>query len=431
MRSYDKEPNNENIIKSLRENWLKRNSEIKDFIQILDQFEDINSIALDGIWGSGKTFFVKQVQTILNSKNECTVLFEEKDTVIEIINNDNSLFQLNLSQNYMAVYYDAWLYDDHKDPVLSLLYVIVKGMDFKINTKINSSLEDKILSVADCLNFWSGGSLRESKDILIGRNILDEISTLEEVKEKINNIIDELLEQRASKLVIFLDELDRCNPQYTILVLERLKHFYDNKKVIFVYSVNKEQLVYTIKKVYGNEFDGAGYLNKFFKINLGLSQITHKEYAEYLDLDSDEGWLNVGIFNICSYYNFSLRDCNIYFNSIGRIKHVWLQEADQLLELIVMILLAVKINNHIDFRKIISGKGFELLKDIIEESPDIKYSFNYIIKAKEDIDQQDHTVIDYSLYYFKIYNYLFRDIESRPKSAKYNTKVNLHKLLNS
>ena len=33
---------------------------------------------------------------------------------------------ITLNNSYLPVYYNAWLYDNHTDPLMSLLYVIVK-----------------------------------------------------------------------------------------------------------------------------------------------------------------------------------------------------------------------------------------------------------------------------------------------------------------
>lgn len=54
-------------------------------------------------------------------------------------------------------------------------------------------------------------------------------------------------------------------------MLERIKHYFDDERIIFIVSVNKEQLVHTISKCYGYGFDSKGYLNKFFDLN-GLNE---------------------------------------------------------------------------------------------------------------------------------------------------------------
>jgi tRNA A37 threonylcarbamoyladenosine biosynthesis protein TsaE len=59
MKSYELQPTYENIMATLAENLIDRNKDIFRFITLLDTIDDSCSIALDGKWGSGKTFFVK------------------------------------------------------------------------------------------------------------------------------------------------------------------------------------------------------------------------------------------------------------------------------------------------------------------------------------------------------------------------------------
>lgn len=95
-------------------------------------------------------------------------------------------------------------------------------------------------------------------------NLIDKIESLESIKSVLKDVFNQIINEHADKLIIFIDELDRCNPKYAISVLERIKHFFQDDRIIFVYSTNKSQLVHTIKKFYGNDFDASGYLNKFF-----------------------------------------------------------------------------------------------------------------------------------------------------------------------
>ncbi len=65
MKSYELQPTHENIMATLEENLIDRNKDVFRFTTLLDNIEDSCSIALDGKWGSGKTFFVKQQKMIL------------------------------------------------------------------------------------------------------------------------------------------------------------------------------------------------------------------------------------------------------------------------------------------------------------------------------------------------------------------------------
>ena len=63
-------PTEENIRETLLNDQLGRNEELRQFVRLLNSIDGNCTIALDGDWGSGKTFFVKQAQMIIDSFNE-------------------------------------------------------------------------------------------------------------------------------------------------------------------------------------------------------------------------------------------------------------------------------------------------------------------------------------------------------------------------
>lgn len=69
MKAYDLKPTYENIFETYKANSIGRNIDIFRFVSILNSVEDACSIAIDGNWGSGKTFFVKQVKMVMDAHN--------------------------------------------------------------------------------------------------------------------------------------------------------------------------------------------------------------------------------------------------------------------------------------------------------------------------------------------------------------------------
>lgn len=104
MKKYTIEPTKENIVQTINEDILGRNEDVKSFYELISAMEDANAIAIDGRWGSGKTFFVKQLELLINSNND-TYTMEENDRSLV-------LSKMNLSDSLMekcdyALYYDA------------------------------------------------------------------------------------------------------------------------------------------------------------------------------------------------------------------------------------------------------------------------------------------------------------------------------------
>lgn len=61
MKKIDLMPTHENIIESIKNDTTGRNNYIYNFVKMLNTQSDSWSIAIDGKWGAGKTFFCKAV----------------------------------------------------------------------------------------------------------------------------------------------------------------------------------------------------------------------------------------------------------------------------------------------------------------------------------------------------------------------------------
>ena len=71
-------------------------------------------------------------------------------------------------------------------------------------------------------------------------------------------------------VVIVIDELDRCRPDYALRFLETIKHVFEVPYVTFIVAANAEELANAVNGVYGSSFDGRGYIERFFDIRLPL-----------------------------------------------------------------------------------------------------------------------------------------------------------------
>lgn len=84
------------------------------------------------------------------------------------------------------------------------------------------------------------------------------------------------------KLIIMVDELDRCRPTYAIEVLEHIKHFFSVEDIVFILAIDDAQLMSAIESVYGGSFDSEGYLRKFFDWRFDLPPPSPVSYSRFL-----------------------------------------------------------------------------------------------------------------------------------------------------
>ncbi len=277
MKKLAEEATIENVLESIKENKYNRTQDIIDFIMALEQIEGNMFISLDAKWGAGKTFYVKQIEQTLNYLTK-RVKKLSIDESVETAFSKSPLGALELEHTYFPVYYNAWLYDNHSDPLMSLILIISKICELYCDTKLSSNLSEKITAFLDSFSFSIGniqigsnfGGMREK---FTAKDILSSVKTEEEIREKVKDIFKSIIDENVDKLVIFIDELDRCRPSFAIEMLERIKHYFDDDRMVFIASVNREQLIHSISKYYGTNFDSTGYMDKFFDKNVYLPEI--------------------------------------------------------------------------------------------------------------------------------------------------------------
>ncbi|MBE3289728.1 P-loop NTPase fold protein, partial [Enterobacter cloacae complex sp. P31C] len=216
-------------------------------------------IALNEKWGNGKTTFLKMWEA-------------------EIIKDGK----------FNVVYFDAFQNDFQSDPFIAIASHIYAKID-------NENLKEKYLSatkkVASVLlktslkigiSALTLGTVKGSEFENIGDDISSAINDpLEKyIEEKItqldkeNNTLEHFRSTLSDiaaekKLIFIIDELDRARPNYSLELLERIKHVFNTKNIYFILSTDKEQFIKVIQKTYGS-IDASMYLNKFIHLWVSL-----------------------------------------------------------------------------------------------------------------------------------------------------------------
>ena len=191
------------------------------------------TIALQGDWGSGKS-------TILN-------LIEK---------------ELNLS----VYWFNAWEYSQFNGnenlSIMFLNYLInaITGKDEKEKNKDVKNIISSIVKFSiSCIS--NGSSKGEFVDDFFKSGDKDIYASL---KEKLRKIIsDKIKNENNDKLVIFIDDLDRLEPQKAVEMLEVMKNFLDFEGIVFVLAIDSEIVESGIKKKYLDIDDDKA--SKFFE----------------------------------------------------------------------------------------------------------------------------------------------------------------------
>lgn len=353
MKKYDLQFNDAIAQKIISDPELGRYNEVRKLLKIISLIEDNTVIAIDGDWGSGKTFFLKEIEYIIKNK-EARNKF---DLSIDISYNETKESFLNedVLNNCIVLYYNAWENDLYKEPLESILFTLLnsleeykdkivdfesfrknlpkrlfeicQGAGYNIVNQVNDSIE-KVTGINTKKVVQSVINLINDIDNLkTYKDLADNIITTEEIRKTINKLFKEML-NKETRIIFIIDELDRCRPDYAVDLIETINHFYNNEKITFLIGANLKELRNTLKSFYGYNFDSYKYLHKFFDVIINIKKIDINYYTTFaLQNCSGHNMMPIeesfnsttshstnstllSILELANNYNFSLRDIN-------------------------------------------------------------------------------------------------------------------------
>lgn len=127
---------------------------------------------------------------------------------------------------------------------------------------------------------------------------------LVEMHEIDSGSVLEMKDSSAKKLVLVVDELDRCRPDYAMKVLEIIKHFFDVEGLFVIIPTNQSALENSLKALYGIDYKntnieikGENYFKKFFTKDKKMPKPDYKalvkDYINKEELSNAfiQGWL--------------------------------------------------------------------------------------------------------------------------------------------
>ncbi len=230
---------------------------------------------LDGSWGSGKTTLVEAWMKHLEIE-------ENKDTG---------------KSAWKTIYVDAYQNDFNDDPLLAIGEGILSLKGDEKNKKKLEDLKEDLKKTFLSVWKWarpitrpiiantvpSGELVNKALDGLDGF-LKERLQTNETFADRIQKFREDLKSLAESgKIVVFIDELDRCRPTYAIEMLEKVKHIFSVNGIVFVLVANSKQLCASLKKVYGGTFNAKEYLQKNISIHLPMPSIRNYQNQSWVD----------------------------------------------------------------------------------------------------------------------------------------------------
>ena len=279
------------------------------------------AIAIDAPWGSGKTTFMALWQAYLHSKDVKVVTFNAwKFSLSDPL---DALTRSVLSQ--FEEIPDAQRQPGHRQ----LLEFVRRGgpllqKGLRIATLFSPDLAetlDAVESVAD-----SAQALADSIDSAAsGHSSSTEPTGDIHSPEAFTSALSLAASHWSEKpVVIMVDELDRCSPEYAVEMLQLLEHVFYANNVVFVVSMNRAELVHSVKAFYGLEFDADGYLERFFDNVFPLPSSNRLRYIQssLKVIKADErGFFTHSVLQFLYRSNLSLREIDRAVSQLDEVLH--------------------------------------------------------------------------------------------------------------
>lgn len=325
---------------------LDREKYAKNITNYLQE-SNIRVICVNSIWGSGKTWFAHMWMNMLRSDEY---------------------------KNIAPVYYNAWENDDCQDALIPLLS--------EINDQLwegHDNTPEKIKSAAGAIlksGFYHAVNTATMGliDLEKGEEELNKetfyntaISAHKELKTARKQFCSELetyLVSSNKKAFIFVDELDRCRPTFAIETLERIKHLFNVKNIYFILFLDKVQLSESVKVLYGNNTDTAGYLMRFIDVEYNLP-ISLDKYVRFKinTWYSEESKYYEILTKVIPLFSLSLRDINkLEIWSKVLIANKYPANYRREFHVVIVYFMMLKLRHMELYNKILVDKDYEIIK---------------------------------------------------------------------
>lgn len=276
---------------------------------ILDKEMLPTSIGIFGNWGAGKSSLMLLLQKEIDEWVQKTTIENEKK---ETLKENNLILQIQFNswkfENYestkntliieileaiasdISIRKDTFEKADDLLKRISLLrvgmYVIKKGVQFVTATNgLPQEITDLIPSIEELADFLKPEEAKALVEELKVQNTARFISKFRELFERI------VLAAGYRAIVVYIDDLDRCNPVKVVDCLEAIKLFLNVANTAFVIGADERIVELAIQEKYHVVEDKkerfspfSDYLEKLIQLPYKLPKLSFSEQETYITL---------------------------------------------------------------------------------------------------------------------------------------------------
>ena len=222
-------------------------------------------VGVFGPWGAGKTTVIQSIERTLVSDDTCVV-----------------------------VYTQPWSYDPTTDPKATLIGEVLNAVRDHLDETDKGSLGDHLTKLAKRVRWSRAIRLAAESALTASLPKLSELEdlfgdgdevvepTLQGFREEFQQLLEQPVFDNTQRVVVIVDDLDRCLPRTVLDVLEAIKLFLAVPKMAFVVAADEAPVAHAIASAFSDSPDGSAlakkYLEKIVQIpvrvpTLGLSDV--------------------------------------------------------------------------------------------------------------------------------------------------------------
>lgn len=275
------------------------------------------AIAINGGWGSGKTSMLRAIMARLKGNliqlpPELALIKEftevDKQTKKEWKNTGKEFFKgldtkdQNALTTVHCIWFNPWQHQYEGHPMIALLQEIRAQMKLRLKFLKKSEMIAKV-ALKQGLRLC-GGLINAATKAVTGvaawgkTNPIDSIENDLQTHEAQNfqQILDSQRFQMhfeaaiehitsddnkanpAGRLIVFIDDLDRCESEQVLKLLESIKLYLSTRKCVFFFGIDQDHTIASLKRAgLEDTHQAKDYLHKLFQLNVPLSRARNFE----------------------------------------------------------------------------------------------------------------------------------------------------------
>ena len=251
------------------------------------------TIGIYGDWGSGKSSLLKLTQKEIGDGED----------------------------GVLCVNFNGWLFEGYDDAKSALIDTLLDEIEKK--TKPSAEAKDTLVRLSKRVNWmrvaWTGSKLASgmllggmglgvssgiemlaqslashfgnidyeaAKDFLVQQSDEEDVLGIRDFHRDFSDLLEK---SDISTLVVFIDDLDRCNPETIIETLEAIKLFLFAPQTVFVIGADERLVEYAVAKRFPElpekDFNvGRDYLEKLIQFPVRIPPVGQAELETYIHL---------------------------------------------------------------------------------------------------------------------------------------------------